>query len=59
MGQHADLIKGKAMDSCGSCCGSNVKFDGLSADYRRRLWIVIAINAAMFFMEMTAGVLSR
>jgi Co/Zn/Cd efflux system component len=47
------------MDSCGSCCGSNVKFEGLSAGYRRRLWLVIAINAAMFIVEMTAGVLSR
>jgi len=47
------------MDSCGSCCGSNVKFDGMSAEYRRRLWIVIAINAVMFVVEMTAGVLSR
>lgn len=47
------------MESCGSCCGSNVKFEGLSADYRRRLWIVIAINAAMFVVEMVAGVLSR
>jgi Co/Zn/Cd efflux system component len=47
------------MDSCGSCCGSNVKFEGLSSDYRRRLWLVIGINAAMFIIEMTAGVLSR
>ncbi|GAB4357326.1 MAG: cation transporter [Oricola sp.] len=30
-------------------------FDGMSADYRRRLWAVIAINAAMFAVEMTAG----
>ena len=34
-------------------------FTGLSADYRRRLWAVIAINAAMFFVEMTAGQLGR
>lgn len=39
----------------GSCCGHNVVFDGLSADYRRRLWLVIAINAAMFVTEMAAG----
>lgn len=37
------------------CCGDDVKFDGLSDDYKRRLWIVIAINAAMFAIEMTAG----
>jgi cation diffusion facilitator family transporter len=30
----------------------------LSADYKRRLWLVIAINAAMFVVEMTAGALA-
>ena len=40
------------------CCGQNVKFDGLSADYKRRLWLVIAINAAMFMVEMGAGALA-
>lgn len=40
------------------CCGSNVKFDGLSADYKRRLWLVIAINAGMFLVEMGAGALA-
>lgn len=40
------------------CCGGNAKFDGLSADYRRRLWAVIAINAAMFVVEMTGGALA-
>ncbi len=34
------------------CCGCEVKFDGLSADYKRRLWLVIAINASMFLVEM-------
>ncbi len=37
------------------CCDQSVKFDGLSADYKRRLWVVIAINAAMFAVEMIAG----
>ncbi len=37
------------------CC-DNVEFDGLSAAYKRVLWIVIAINAVMFFVEMTGGV---
>jgi len=41
------------------CCGCDVKFEGLSADYKRRLWIVIAINAAMFFVEMGGGALAR
>ena len=40
------------------CCGHNATFDGLSADYNRRLWAVIAINAAMFFVEMGAGALA-
>jgi cation diffusion facilitator family transporter len=33
-------------------------FDGMSADYRRRLVAVIVINAVMFVVEMTAGQLS-
>src|SRR5512139_4073196 len=40
------------------CCGCEAKFDGLSADYKRRLWLVIAINAAMFVLEMAAGALA-
>ncbi|MDX2264770.1 MAG: cation transporter [Hyphomicrobiales bacterium] len=41
-----------------SCCGHDAKFDGLSADYKRRLWMVIAINATMFVVEMTGGALA-
>ena len=37
------------------CCGSDAKFDGVSDDYKRRLWLVIALNAMMFVVEMTAG----
>lgn len=40
------------------CCGSEARFDGVSDDYKRRLWLVIAINAAMFGVEMGAGQLS-
>jgi cation diffusion facilitator family transporter len=40
------------------CCAHAVKFDGLSADYKRRLWLVIAINAGMFLVEMGAGALA-
>jgi cation diffusion facilitator family transporter len=40
------------------CCGSGTTFEGLSADYRRRLWLVIAINAGMFVVEMAAGALA-
>ncbi|WP_299784682.1 cation diffusion facilitator family transporter [uncultured Marivita sp.] len=41
------------------CCGSEAKFDGVSSDYKRRLWIVIALNAVMFVVEMTAGQLAQ
>jgi len=41
-----------------NCCGQETTFDGLSADYRRRLWAVIAINGAMFVAEMAAGALA-
>jgi len=44
------------MAGCG--CGDDLKFDGVSAAYRRVLWIVIAINAAMFVVEMVAGQLA-
>jgi Co/Zn/Cd efflux system component len=40
------------------CCQSQPAFDGLSADYKRRLWLVIAINASMFLVEMGAGALA-
>ncbi len=43
----------------GSCCGHDAKFDGVSEDYKRRLWIVIALNATMFVVEMTAGHLAQ
>ena len=41
------------------CCGSNAKFDGLSREYKRRLWLVIALNATMFVVEMAAGHAAR
>ena len=41
-----------------SCCGHTLKFEGLSADYKRRLWLVIAINASMFLLEIVAGAVS-
>ncbi len=37
------------------CCGHEAQFDGVSQDYKRRLWAVIAINAVMFVVEMSAG----
>ena len=41
------------------CCNHDTKFDGLSSDYKRRLWMVIAINATMFAVEMGAGHMAR
>ncbi|MFK7963645.1 MAG: cation transporter [Burkholderiaceae bacterium] len=41
------------------CCDHNVSFDGVSADYKRRLWIVILLNATMFVVEMSAGRLAQ
>ena len=37
------------------CCHHETRFDGVSAAYRRALWVVIAINGAMFVVELTAG----
>lgn len=43
-----------------SCdCASQVKFEGLSPDYKARLWAVIALNAIMFVVETDGGTLSN
>jgi len=41
-----------------SGCGCDVIFDGTSEAYKRVLWIVIAINAVMFVVELSAGLAS-
>lgn len=43
----------------GSQCYSDKKFDGVSDRYKRVLWIVIALNAVMFGVEMTAGLIAQ
>lgn len=44
----------------GAGCGhSHGTFDGMSDTYKRRLWAVIALNAGMFAVEMTAGHAAR
>jgi Co/Zn/Cd efflux system component len=44
----------------GGCCEhDHGAFDGASRDYRRRLWIVIGLNAGMFAVEMIAGHYAR
>lgn len=40
------------------CCANQPKFDGMSAEYRRALWLVIAINGGMFLVELMAGALA-
>lgn len=40
------------------CCTQTPKFDGVSLGFRRALWVVIALNAAMFLVETIAGALA-
>lgn len=42
-------------------CGHshNHSFDGLSEDYKRRLWLVIALNAIMFIVEVISGEMAQ
>ncbi len=42
--------------TCG--CSGNPVFDGVDPRYKLVLWVVIIINAVMFFVEMTAGKLA-
>ncbi len=42
----------------GGCCANAPRFEGASPAFRRALWAVIAINATMFAVEMTAGALA-
>lgn len=37
------------------CCGSDATFEGVSDAYKKRIRIVIALNATMFAVEMAAG----
>ena len=47
----------QAPDACG--CSGNPAFDGVDPRYRRILWTVIAINGAMFLVEIVSGHLAR
>ena len=44
------------MAGCG--CDSNFQFDGISKRYTTVLWVIISINAVMFFIETGASVVS-
>src|SRR5512144_923917 len=46
------------MSAGAGSCGCEVRFQGLSRDYRARLWAVIALNASMFAVEMSGGVMA-
>jgi Co/Zn/Cd efflux system component len=48
---------GTKADACG--CEGNPVFDGMDSRYKLVLWMVIAINAAMFVVEMVAGHVAR
>ncbi|NRA84177.1 MAG: cation transporter [Gammaproteobacteria bacterium] len=39
-----------------ACCNHNKNFDGMSNNYKRILYWIIAINALMFVVEMSAGI---
>ncbi|MGH1374561.1 MAG: cation transporter [Cellvibrionaceae bacterium] len=43
--------------NCGDSCG-NIDFEGLSATYKKILWVVVIINFAMFIVEILAGFLA-
>jgi Co/Zn/Cd efflux system component len=52
----AGAVKGHAHGAGGGCCAEGVPvFDGMDPRYKRVLIAVIAINAAMFVIEMAAG----
>ena len=40
-------------------CHSDTQFDGVSLQYKRVLLIVIAINALMFLVEMSFGIVGQ
>ncbi|PHP67085.1 cation transporter [Zhengella mangrovi] len=53
-GTPATAMKCDSRDNACGCSG-NPRFDGVDPAYKRILWAVIVINAAMFVVEMAAG----
>ncbi len=51
-----DICEGR--ETCG-CKSTTIAFDGANSAFRRRLKMVIAINATMFMVEMAAGALAK
>jgi Co/Zn/Cd efflux system component len=53
------MARSEICNSAPSCgCAGDVTFNGLSRDYKTRLWAVIALNASMFAVEMGGGVMA-
>jgi Co/Zn/Cd efflux system component len=52
------LAKSKTTIAASCGCAGDVTFDGVSRDYKARLWAVIALNASMFAVEMGGGVMA-
>jgi Co/Zn/Cd efflux system component len=46
------------MSAGAGSCGCEVRFEGLTRDYKARLWAVIALNASMFAVEMGGSVMA-
>ncbi len=54
--QYKALPKPSCGTSGNACCSGGVPvFDGVDSRYKRILWVVIAINGLMFFVETVAG----
>ncbi len=45
----------KPEETAGACCGATLEFEGMDPAYKRVLIAIIAINATMFVVEMSAG----
>lgn len=54
MASSCGMQKTQASTACG-CSSGTVTFDGTDRRYRQVLWIVIILNAVMFFVEMGGG----
>ncbi|MCH8684603.1 cation transporter [Pedomonas mirosovicensis] len=50
--------KTQASTGCCGCSSGTVTFDGTDRRYRQVLWVIIVLNAAMFFVEMGGGLAS-
>ncbi len=50
-----DHVHAHAHDHAACQCAGHVDFSGLDPNYKRALWLVIALNGAMFAVEMIAG----